>query len=291
MIVGHQKNKDLFDSIIAKEVLAQAYLFFGPEKVGKKTFALDVCRRISGVSEGGILPGLLHIKPEIEEKAEKIVVRDMGVERIREIKHDLGLTFGSEKRKFCIIEDAERMTKAAQNSMLKILEEPKDNVTFFIICNDKEKMLPTIISRCQKVSFGIVSEREMAEFVPKNIPEREAIIFWSLGRPGLARELMEQKEALDFRKKCFSDFKILFGSDVPAKMEIAEELGKNKGKAISELELFLVVLRQSLVFPGKVKIPEKKAFRLLEKISSGIEKIGGTNANLRLALENIFLDF
>ncbi len=287
MIIGHKKILNLFEKAASKNQLGQAYLFCGPSGVGKKFLALWLFDKYFSRKEKKVI----LIEPAMEEKKGIVKKKEIGIEKIRELRHEASLSLGAGGKRFFLIDEAERMSVAAQNSLLKVLEEPPQDSIFILVSGEEKRILPTIASRCQKINFGLVSNEEIGKIIPSDISNKEAIVFWSLGRPGEAFRLMQDENEMEFRKKALNHFKILFGKDINQKFILAEELSKNQTVAIFELEIFLVLLRSSLLDLGKIKLPQEKSFRLIEKIASGIETIKNTNANCRLVLENIFLDF
>ncbi|PIP27427.1 MAG: DNA polymerase III subunit delta', partial [Candidatus Moranbacteria bacterium CG23_combo_of_CG06-09_8_20_14_all_39_10] len=164
-IIGHQKIINLLDRAIAKDAVSHAYLFSGPESVGKFTVALDFAERLIGNIDS-ISSDLISIKPEIEENKGVIKKLDIKIEAIRNLLHKLSLTSVGGRYKVVIIDDADRLNRTAQNALLKTLEEPNAKVVLILVCQDERKLLPTIISRCQKMRFGLVKEAEIEKIVP-----------------------------------------------------------------------------------------------------------------------------
>lgn len=289
-IIGHDKITNLLNRSIARGIVGQAYLFSGPEHLGKFTVALDFAERLAG-GNAEVNPDLIIIQPEISEKKGMVKKADIKIEQIRELGHKLSLMAASGKYKVAIIDDADRLNKAAQNALLKTLEEPNDKIVLILISKDNKKLLATLKSRCQRVKFGPVSKEELEENIPAGEKKREAVIFWSLGRPGLMLEMAEDKSALDYRENAAAELETLIGRSLAEKMALAEKLGKDAREAARELNLWTIILRENLLGRVVSGQSQKKCFEIIENIEKSLELIKNTNSSTRLILENLFLHF
>ncbi|MEK7598405.1 MAG: AAA family ATPase [Patescibacteria group bacterium] len=296
-IIGHEKIIKLLDRSIEKENVAQAYIFSGPVGVGKYAVALDFAEKLLASAEnrpqtGAIKPDLLLIKPEIEEKKRVVRVGDIKIESIRDFQHKAGLSTLGGKYKVAIIDDADRMTKEAQNALLKTLEEPNKNLVVILVVQNEKRILSTISSRCQKIKFGTVALAEMEKNIPVGIKNKEEILFWSLGRPGFMLELVKNKPELDFRRESLEELKNLFAKNFSDRFSLAGRLSMDGNLAVRKMDLWLVVIRQALLGDGGlIKISKSQSLKLIEKIDESLRLIKNTNANIKLVLENLFLNF
>lgn len=317
-IIGHQKITNLLNKSIAKNSVSHAYLFFGPESVGKFTVAREFAEKLTSVAEerGEINPNLVIIRSETEEKNGILKKKDIKVESVRELQRKLSLSSQGGKFKVAIIDDAERLTRTAQNAMLKTLEEPNERVVIILVAQDEKKMLPTILSRCQTKRFGLVSSLEILQFVSEkqhnrgSLAEKDAaseMIFWSFGRPGLLIKMMTDESELNFRKETLKELEGLFVQNVEEKFSLAEKMSKDIEAAIKKLNLWIVILRKFVLegnsgiesyFIGPLRrieasrrISRQKFFGLLIETGKSLALIKETNSNARLILENLFLNF
>ena len=85
----------------------------------------------------------------------------IGIEEIRNLKHETSLKLSTESMRTVLISHAERMTVAAANSLLKLLEEPPANTVIVLTSSAQGQLLPTIASRCQQVRFDLLTEAEI----------------------------------------------------------------------------------------------------------------------------------
>jgi DNA polymerase III subunit delta' len=289
-IIGHNKIINLLNKSIIRGTISQAYLFSGSEHLGKFTVALDFAERLAGGS-AETNPDLIIIKPEVEEKKGIVKKSDIKIEQIRELARDLSLMSASGKYKVAIIDDADRLNKASQNALLKILEEPNDRIVLVLVSRNNKRLLATLKSRCQRVKFGSVSREDLEKNIPSDEKNKESLIFWSLGRPGLLLNMLRDKGEIDFRDQAAAELKMLCNNNLAEKMVLAEKIAKDSREAVRKMNLWTVILRENLLGRGGFKENQSKNFALIESIEKSLGLIKETNSNTRLILENLFLHF
>jgi len=291
-IIGHKKIINLLDRSIEKGNVAQAYIFSGPVGVGKFTVALDFAKKLLEGNGEKINPDLIIVAPEIEEIKGVFKKRDIKIEKIRDLQHRISLSSSRGKYRVVIIDDADRLNKASQNALLKTLEEPNSGLLLILVVQDEKRILPTILSRCQKIRFGTVSREELGKIMPVGTKEKDQILFWSLGRPGLLRELNENKDELLFRSDSLKLLQELFSKSIPEKFSVAEKLSKDINLATKNLDLWMIALREGILGHEKlVDISRARSLELIDEIEKSLGIIKNTNSNAKLALESLFLNF
>lgn len=168
-IIGHAKPKALLREAVAKNKLGHAYLFRGPDGVGKKRAALalaayinckspvdnDACGRCPSCRKylSGSHPDLILIEPDGTA---------IKIGQVRELKHQLTFPPLEAKVRVVILEDIHTMRREAANSLLKTLEEPAPDNLLILTADLAGEILPTILSRCQIIPFGPLAPNEMA---------------------------------------------------------------------------------------------------------------------------------
>ena len=210
---------------------------------------------------------------------------------MRDLQHTLSLSSGSDTYRIAIIDDADRMNHKAQNAFLKTLEEAREGVILVLIVRDEKNMLPTIISRCQKIQFGIVSDTDLEASIPQQIKNKKELVIWSMGRPGMLMAFLANENELIFQQEAWQDLKKIFSQSVGERFDVAEKMSKDISVATRKLNLWIVVLRNVIL--GKktgLRIERKKALITLENIEKNLELLNRNNFNSRLILENMFLD-
>jgi DNA polymerase III subunit delta' len=159
-IIGQEKAKSFIENVMHRERVPHAYLFTGISGIGKtstaKAFCMTLnCHAPSGLDGCGACPSCRKILngnfPDF-----KIIEpdgRNVKIEQIRELNRSLGYAPLAGGYRVCVVHRAEAMTSEAANSFLKTLEEPPSGNIFVLNATEPRDLLPTIVSRCQRVSF------------------------------------------------------------------------------------------------------------------------------------------
>ncbi len=167
-------------SSVEKDRIAGAYLFTGPRGVGKTSLARIFAKSLNCQSGPTVHPcGQCSNCTEIEKAisydvAEIDGASNTGVDDIRELQRELMYTTTSSRYKIYIIDEVHMLSTSAFNALLKTLEEPPDKVIFMFATTEPHKILPTILSRCQRfdlkrIPFGAILENL------KSICEKESV--------------------------------------------------------------------------------------------------------------------
>lgn len=152
---GHVSNT--LRNAIKDGRLAHAYLFCGPRGVGKTTMARVLARTINGIAEdvdGEAITQSLNI---IEIDA----ASNNSVDDVRSLRDTVIIPPSEGRYKVYIIDEVHMLSKQAFNALLKTLEEPPPHVIFIFATTEPHKILPTILSRCQRFDFRRISVEEI----------------------------------------------------------------------------------------------------------------------------------
>ena len=293
-VYGQDLAIQILNSAFSKGHISSAYLFSGPEGVGRRKTAkifikyiLD--KRLSSEQttrkiENNNHPDLLWIEPSYilqgkiisqeKAKAENISIKSppqIRLNQIKEIIKFLGKKPLESKRSIVIIEDIEKMNESAANALLKTLEEPKAGL-FILITQRPEKLLSTIRSRCQIVPFKRLKDNEVNNIIQKSeivkdiheIPSEKIkeLISFSDGSPG--RYLTNLKYWLDISSALNQKLEIKLSNKIEI-LKLAKEITDMLN---IEQQLWLISFQQHMIWSQKnnsniVKKLEKLRKRLI----------------------------
>jgi len=201
-IIGHAGVIELLESELSHP--SQAYLFLGPESVGKEAMALRFAAGLLGgiEDERARRLALARVHPDLRV-LEPEGATSLGVDQARDVVTRASLAPIEAERSVFLFPDAGAMTDSAANALLKTLEEPLGSVVFLLVTESEDDFPPTVASRCRSIHVGRVPHTEVAEaLVGRGLaPEAaEGVALVSGGRPGLALALMSQPEVARFRE-------------------------------------------------------------------------------------------
>jgi len=319
-IKGQQKAIAILRHALSSDRLAHAYLFIGPEGVGKRLTALTLAKAMNCQSPPE--PGDCCekcpscIKVNSSNHADIIVVEPEGefikIDQVREMQKRLRFRPMEGGRRACIIDPADQMKAEASNALLKILEEPPRDTYLFLMTARPHQLLSTILSRCQWIKFKPLSPPEIARILGKDrgLDDEKAHFYASLAG-GSVGQAVALSDRVDFQKRL--DWLQVFSS-LPRKsteevFETCERLAKEEEDIGDLLDLWKIWVRDLTVFkmqgdrakeglinhdllPVVEKDAVKTSFEGLEGIFSLISEVQRSlayNVNKQLALETLML--
>lgn len=168
-VVGHEQIKERLRNALVKGLVNHAYLFGGPAGIGKKTAGLAFARALLCCRGGGDACGQCDdcIRSEQGVHPDLHIIRPEGatikIHQLRALQDGAAFTAFGAGRQVFLMEQAEKMTLAAANCFLKILEEPPPGIVFILVTDDSARMLPTVLSRCQQYRFSPLSREQVLQ--------------------------------------------------------------------------------------------------------------------------------
>lgn len=180
-ILGQTKALTLLNRALASGRLAHAYLFAGPDGVGKTTAALDLaatllCRRPEAGGPCGHCPGCLKFRSG--NHPDFVRIRPEGaaikIDQVRELKKALNFAPFEGGLRIVLLEEVQTMRREAGNSLLKVLEEPPPGNLFILTGTGAGAILDTIVSRCQVIPFTPLPLDLAAAVIRQHRPELDA---------------------------------------------------------------------------------------------------------------------
>ena len=167
-IPGQERAKALFARALVGDAVSHAYLLSGPEGLGKADFAREVGVALVAPCGGcGACPDCARARrgahPDlrvIEREGERI-----RLEQVEPLVAELALKPFAAKRRVWVLPEVEQLMPEAANKLLKSIEEPPAHVHFLLVTDRLERVLPTIVSRCQLVEFRPLSDAEVEAYL------------------------------------------------------------------------------------------------------------------------------
>ena len=158
-VIGQDKILALLDRSLEENNTAHAYLLVGPHHVGKRTLALNLAQALNCDGHKPPCGQCYSCHRILEHKHADVICigldskTEIGIDAMRELQRLANLPPYEGKCKVFIIEDAEYLSTEAANSLLKILEEPPPKVVWLLLTAEEARLLPTVISRCQRLEL------------------------------------------------------------------------------------------------------------------------------------------
>jgi DNA polymerase-3 subunit delta' len=263
--VQHQPSAVLtLQGALASRQVPHAWLFFGPDGVGKELAATGLaqaltCPKAPFVGCGtcsscvrvarGNHPDVTWLMPEDELVRRGLMgksdfssapSRDIRIEQVRRLQARLALRPLEATYKLALIVSAHSMNPPAQNALLKTLEEPPRDTVLVLVSSAPDKLLPTIRSRCSKAGFGPLPSRFIAERVrasKKGLDEKGAEQVAAMAGGSLARALELDAAAVVEQSELITRFEALERSDARGWLMLAESMGEDRRSAEVALEV------------------------------------------------------
>ncbi len=257
-VVGHEKVKNVLMTSVVGNRVGHAYIFEGPQGVGRLTMAkafaklllcespteghaCNACKNCSMCSSDNH-PDVQIITNQLYDSTKKTT--DILIDTIRNMKKDVYIKPFSSERKIYIVPRADTMNIPAQNSLLKVLEEPPAYCTIILIAENSNLFLPTILSRAVNVKFFPIGASVVEEYLNKNYPtlgdSAFAVAAMSGGCIGKAKELAESDDAMSIRDELLNNLNGLVGRNSKAAYDLMLFLKHNK----ESIELVMNVMRE-----------------------------------------------
>src|SRR6266536_270039 len=155
-LVGQAHVSRTLKNAVAQNLLADAYLFVGPRGIGKTSTARILDKSLNCVKGPTVTPcGVCDNCLEIAAGNSLDVIEidgasNRGIDDVRELRDNVRYAPAKSRLKIYIIDEVHMLTKEAFNALLKTLEEPPEHVKFIFATTEPQKVLPTILSRCQR---------------------------------------------------------------------------------------------------------------------------------------------
>ena len=271
-ILGNQKVKQMLQNSIEKNIVSHSYMFIGLEGIGKKMIAKEFAKKILCLNQ--IIDNQCNCKSCIEfdtnNNPDFLIVEPDGnsikIEQIRNLQKLIQEKPIISNRKVYIIDNADLMTKEAQNCLLKTLEEPPEYTVIILIGSNENLFLTTIKSRCMILHFDKISNEEMKRYLKDNLginQINEEMLDMFQGSIGKAINLKDKQEEYE---SIYGFINNLGKMDVIELYKYAKPLYKFKEEIFEVLDYINILLlkkaKQQYIYAECIDIVEDTKKRL-----------------------------
>lgn len=318
-ILGHEQIIEHLQNAIKTDKVSHAYILDGPDMSGKKMIAdafsmtlecekkgTEPCMECHSCKQalGKNQPDIIYLQ---HEKPNTISVDDIR----SQINNDIGVKPYSSPYKVYIVDEAEKMNVQAQNALLKTIEEPPAYAVILLLTNNAEIFLPTILSRCVRLSLKVVPDEKIKAYLMKNyeVPDYKAdvCVAFAQGNVGKAIELAESEDFNEIKNSALQLIKRLDDIELYEMTEAVKQISNYKLKINDYFDLIMIWYRDvllykatadvnKLIFKEEVYEIKKEASRSsyggIENILEALEKAKirlNANVNFDLVIELLLL--
>ena len=319
-VYGHDWAVDHLRKSMAHDRVRHAYLIAGAESVGKETLArafamalnctnperrpcceCSACRRI----QSGNHPDVIYSQRDSETSPLKI-------EEIRSVMQRLALKPFEARYRIAIFRDFDSAQPRAQDALLKTLEEPAPHAILILLARSLDSILPTITSRSQIIHLrpapADTIERVLIEHFGADEEQAHLLAHISGGRVGWALSALHDPDLLERRAGAFELLENVLAANRIGRFKTAEDLAREKPALLALLEQWMTFWRDLVLLCEGSQIEPTNVDRIaalrglgnrvtavdaLTALETTRDTVGvlSTNANVRLALEVMFLNY
>ena len=258
-VIGREKITEHLQNAIRLGKVSHAYIFCGEDGIGKNFIAdifaaalqcegqtgnpCGVCKSCMQAA-GGNHPDIIRV---MHEKAA------IGVDDIRvQLNQDIQVKPYSSRYKIYIVDEAEKMTEAAQNALLKTIEEPPEYAVIMLLTNNPNAFLQTILSRCVMLNIRTVDKNRIRKYLMEecSIPDYQAELAaaFSGGNPGKAVKYASSEEFVQRRDDVLQLVRHVDEMKINEIMEYMKHLAEDKAAIGDYLDLLMLWYRDVLLF-------------------------------------------
>lgn len=282
-LIGNEKVKELLTKSINSNTILHSYLFVGIEGIGKSLFAKEFAKAILCLEENKYCmkctscleiennnhPDFMQIEPD---------GNSVKIEQIRFLQQKIAEKPIISKNKVYIINNADSMTKEAQNSLLKTLEEPPEYAVIILIASNESNLLNTIKSRCTKIAFQTIENEKIERYIKENVSENvtKSMIDMCGGSIGKALKLKEGQEIYEELEKLVQN---LDTKDLIDIMNNTELFSKSKENIYEILDYLNIILYNTR------SINKINCIKLVEEAKKRLQ----ANSNFDMTIDNLLI--
>lgn len=316
-IIGHKRQIEILKKSLEENTISHSYLFEGQEGLGKRKVAQVFSKALlcRGQGEKPCNTCDSCIKFDTGNHPDyKILSPEKDIIPIKEIDEMIKsipiLPFES-RRKVYVIDQGDAIRLTSQNTLLKTLEEPPEYIVIIIVTSNTNKIIPTILSRCQSIKFNLIYLEEIVSLLKKDygLEDEKARLIgnFSSGSIGKAIEITENPDFFQKREEIIGLIHDIVKGNKMKVFTASDLLSKNKENIDELLDIILYWFRDLLLYKelgespliinkDKINILCQESFLDMGKINGIIDNIEMTkinvkrNVNFNLSIETMLLN-
>lgn len=296
-LIGNDEIKKVLNETINKNKILNSYMFIGQSGIGKQQFAKEFARKILCISDNkqqcdnceSCIKFNSNNHPDFVEVSTN--ENSIKIAQIREMQEYIYQKPIVSNKKVFIINDAEKMTEEAQNSLLKTLEEPPEYVSIILIASNENLLLNTIKSRCVKIYFNNIDKQLITKYIQdNNIIENPTsnIIDLCNGSIGKAIEISSNLEMYTQVEEVLNNILNKKYKSIIEVMKNSEIIYKSKNYISQILEYMIVVVfnltKANLQYSENAQV----AFNIIKIIENTKVKLK-SNSNYDMSIDELIL--
>lgn len=288
-IIGNDENKKKLEYIVKNNNISHSYIFSGISGIGKFMFAKEFAKAILCLdNEKKPCNNCRACKSFENNNNPDIIIIDeqdesIKTEQIKElVKNVLEKPIQGEK-KIYIINNSENMTREAQNSLLKTLEEPPEYVIVILITSNENLLLNTIKSRCIKFQFQNLSDEEIKQYFRMANQVIDNSIIKIFG--GSIEKALKLKDNLDTYKNIKNIFKNIENLSGLQILNLKETIFKDKDEIFSILDYINTIFFDKILENIKTANKYQKCIEIIEESKLRLKR----NSNYDMTIDNLLL--
>lgn len=317
-IVGHERVIESLKRQIKNNKVSHSYLFEGKEGLGKKQVALRFAKTLLCKEKGQVPCNRCTscIKFESNSHPDLIVIEpENGIIKIKTIRDLLinGVNTApfESSRKIFVIDDSHKMKTETSNALLKTLEEPPEYINIILVTSESNKMLSTILSRCQSIKFHSIEVDKIKQLLIKSYGKDEEqaklISNFASGSVGKAVMIAKSEEFFQKRDEIINIIDGLLKGDRTLAFSSYIFFNDNKDIIDEIFDMCLIYFRDLMIYKkigdspliinkdkieylsSESTIDSQRINGIMEKIQQTKENIKG-NVNFQLSIETMLLN-
>jgi DNA polymerase-3 subunit delta' len=306
-VVGHDILKEKLKALLQRDS-SGTYLLHGPPSVGKRTTAFELAKAILCLDKKDDDCTCKSCSRFYTDHPDFICIGQHDTIKVSDVDSILNFTSLSSllsDKKVIIIDNAQDITWEAANRLLKVLEEPPPKVTFFLVTYNPNLLIPTILSRCVKYEFGVLSREDLTNIIWKklgfDLPQAQ-VLGW-LASDSSMDVFSKAGHYLKYRNMAFEFLSGVKSRDVSDSLDFIDKVDRPDLGIFADM--LLLVMTDMLLLMNKIKsITNVDLIEPLEKIVptfkdraligcvatfSQLKKDSRLNINLSMALKNMVI--